>query len=103
MHEEHSSNSFGLSRLSYELGFHDEKNFNGISVEYMKNGHVKMTLLVRLNILREYNLYYESVVLKLIEVKKKGCAKRVLRLFFTFFRCLSSKSWMKSLDQQTLL
>ena len=42
-HEEHSSNSFGLTRLSYELGFHDEKNLNGISLKYMKNGHVKMT------------------------------------------------------------
>ena len=43
LHEEHSNNSFGLISLSYELGFHDEKNFNGISVEYMKNRHVKMT------------------------------------------------------------
>ena len=49
------------------------------------------------------NFYYERDTLKLIEVKGKVSAKRVLRLFLTSFRCLWSKSWTKSLDQQTLL
>ena len=49
------------------------------------------------------NSYYEGDTLKLIEVKGKVSAKRVLRLFLTSFRCLWSKSWTKSLDQQTLL
>ena len=63
----------------------------------MKNG-LKMThftVLVKLKILRESNFYYESVTLKLIEMKRKFSAKRVLWLFFTSFRWLWSKSWTK--------
>ena len=44
------------------------------------------------------NFYYESVTFKLIEMKRKVNAKRVLWLFLTSFRCLRSKSWIKSLN-----
>ena len=63
---------------------------------------VKMTnftLLVKLEILNG-NFCYESVTLKLIQVKRKVSAKSVLQLFFTSFRFLRSKSWTRSLDQE---
>ena len=44
------------------------------------------------------NFYYEGVTFKLIEMKRKVNAKRVLWLFLSSFRCLRSKSWTKPLD-----
>ena len=69
----------------------------------MKNGHSEddtFHTLVELKVLREqFYFYYESVTLKLIEVKRKVSAKRVLWFSFISFKCLRRKSCTKSLDQ----
>ena len=59
----------------------------------MKNGHSEDDTFHTLSSKTENfksNFYYESVTLKLIDVKRKLSAKRVLWLFFTSFRCLEA-------------
>ena len=56
-----------------------------------KNGHSEDNKFYhsgKIENFKESNFYYESVTLKLIEVKRKFNAKKVLWLFFTSFRCL---------------
>ena len=58
----------------------------------MKNGHSEddtfHTLATSETENFKSNFYYVSVTLKLIKVKRKVCAKRMLWLFSTSFRCL---------------
>ena len=56
----------------------------------MKNGHTEDDTFHATSKTKNFtsNFHYEVVTLKLTEVKRKVCTKKVLRLFFTSFKCL---------------